>query len=33
MIEEEGKGEDENDSWTASSIIRVYSVLNESNKP
>lgn len=33
MIEEEGKGEEENDSWTATSTIRVYSVLNESNKP
>ena len=33
MAEEEGKGEEENDSWTGSSIIRVYSGLNESNKP
>ena len=33
MAEEEGKGEEENDSWSGSSIIRVYSVLNESNKP
>jgi hypothetical protein len=33
MAEEEGKGEEENDSWSASSTIRVYSVLNESNKP
>ena len=33
MIEEEGKGEEETDSWTAPSTIRVYTVYNESNKP
>ena len=33
IAEEEGKGEEENDSWTGSCTIRVYSVLNESNKP
>lgn len=33
MIEEEVKGEEDNDSWSASSTIRVYSVQNESNRP